>query len=262
MTIFNHEMKRSRKTLIIGSTIAGAMIFICMLLYPQMKDSMGNINEMFANMGDFTAAFGMDKINYGTAMGFYGVECGSMICIGGAMFGALLGINILAKEENNHTAEFLLANPISRCRVITEKLLSLFIQVLCFDLICVICALISFGVIGEAILWNNFWLFHLAQFVMHFEIACICFGISAFLKHGGVGVGIGIATLLYFLNIYVNISKNAEFLKYITPFHYSDASEIFYSGKIDGGLLGIGVIIAVVFVITAYIKYMRKDITA
>ncbi len=84
--------------------------------------------------------------------------------------------------------------------------------------------------------------------LMQFEIAGICFGISAFLRKSGLGIGIGIACLMYFLNIIANISEDARFLKYVTPFGYTE------------GYVIPGMIIMVIGIIAAYIKYTKKDI--
>lgn len=75
----------------------------------------------------------------------------------------------------------------------------------------------SFAFIGEELAIREFLLLHGAYTVLQLEIACICFGISAFIRRSGVGVGLGLAALLYFLNLFKNISSQAEFLKYITP---------------------------------------------
>ena len=108
----------------------------------------------------------------------------------------------------------------------------------------------------------KFILYHFAQTMMHLEIGFICFGISAFLRKNNVGLGIGIAILLYFLNIFANISEKAEFLKYITPFHYSDAAEIFPKEQIDMKSLFFGFAIGFLFLLIGFAKYLRKDIIA
>ena len=100
----------------------------------------------------------------------------------------------------------------------------------------------------------------LAQLIMHLETACICFCISAFMKKSNIGLGIGLAALLYFISLFVNISEKAEKLKYITPFQYADASRIFPSGRLDGLLIGIGCAIAAGCILTAFVKYCKKDI--
>jgi ABC-2 type transport system permease protein len=53
-------------------------------------------------------SFGMDKLNFGEFMGYFGIECGNVLGLGGALFAALAGISALAKEEKDRTAEFLL----------------------------------------------------------------------------------------------------------------------------------------------------------
>jgi len=260
MTIIKHELKQNIKTLLIWSIILGGLTFSFMLMFPSIKGQMGDMVKSYANMGSFSAAFGIDKINFATAMGFYGIEAGTMIAIGGAMFSAMLGSVALSKEESNHTAEFLLTHPISRVRVVAEKLISVILQVTIFNIICFCCAIISFAIIGEDIEIKNLILFHIAQLIMHLEIMCICFAISAFGRHANVGMGLGFAAILYFMNLFVNASSQAKSLKYVTPFQYSDAAEIFPSGHLDSLLVGIGVGIAIISICIAFFKYTRKDI--
>ena len=122
MTVIKHELKAGKNSLIIWAAIIAFMMGLCVLIYPQMGSQMTEISGMFANMGSFSAAFGMDKINFGEFSGFFAVECGNVLGLGGAFFAALLGISALSKEEKEHTAEFLLTHPISRTAVVFGKL--------------------------------------------------------------------------------------------------------------------------------------------
>lgn len=261
MVILNHELKMGRKMLIIWTLSIGFMVVLCILLYPQMSDQVSQVEDVYSNMGGFTEAFGMDKVSIATPMGFYGIECGNVLSIGCSFFVALLGANMLSKEEHSHTAEFLLTHPISRYRVIFEKLLAVVMQIIILNVVCMILGILSFYIIDEHILWKEFMLFHVAQFFMQMEIAFICFGISSFLKRSSVGIGIGIAVLMYFFNIISNISDKAEFLKYITPLRYADATQIISSGSIEGNLVLLGMLYAGIGVITAFLYYSKKDIS-
>ena len=60
MTIFMHEMKQNAKPLAVWCAIVGGMIFLCMILFTEMLGQMDSVNDLFSEMGDFTAAFGMD----------------------------------------------------------------------------------------------------------------------------------------------------------------------------------------------------------
>ena len=99
MTVYACDMKRNLRSLIIWSLAVGGMIMICILMFPGMKNETEKMGAMFSNMGSFTAAFGMDKLDFGQLMGFYGIECGNTLGIGGGMFAALAGISALANEE-------------------------------------------------------------------------------------------------------------------------------------------------------------------
>ena len=95
---------------------------------------------------------------------------------------------------------------------------------------------------------------------MQLELAAVYFGVSAFLRRGSAGVGLGIAAILYFTNLIANITESAAFLKDFTPFGYCDGAEIVSSGGLDLKRLAIGAVFFVVGVAAAYWKYTRKDI--
>ena len=88
MTIFKQEIKSQKVAIAIWSLSIGLLIAICVLMYPDMESQMGDVNEMFSSMGNFTAAFGMDELNFGSMMGFYAIEGGNVLGIGGALFAA------------------------------------------------------------------------------------------------------------------------------------------------------------------------------
>lgn len=231
------------------------------LRFPK-ESQMESVNDLFANMGSFTAAFGMDRLNFGTLMGFYGVECGNIVGIGGGLYAALVGIGALAKEEKEHTAEFLLTQPVSRSRVIYEKLMAVMSQVIIMNIAIVAISAISFLIIGEKLPLKEFTLLHTAYLLLQLEITAVCFGISAFIKDSGMGIGLGLAIVLYFLNIIKNISDKAAFLKYFTPFAYAEPAEIISEASLNGTLIAIGIACSALGIVAAFWKYSCKDISA
>ena len=194
MTLVKHELKQGKISFLIWTASIGFLLAICIFLFPEMKGQMDSVNDMFASMGSFTEAFGMDRLNFGTLIGFYAVECGNV-----------LGL-------------------------------------------------------GEEIPWKEISLMHLAYYLLQVELAGICFGISAFLRKGSAGVGLGIAAMMYFLNLIANIADVAEFLKYITPFGYCEGADIVANGRLDGAMVAIGVVMGIGGIVIAYLKYTKKDI--
>lgn len=260
MTLLKHELKQGFKTLAIWTASIGFLIAICLFLFPEMKGEMDNVSDMFASMGSFTAAFGMDRLNFGTLIGFYAVECGNILGLGGAFFASLIAVSALAKEEKERTAEFLLSHPVSRVSVISSKLAALVVQIVVMNVVIFALSAACIAIIGEEPAWKEICLLHLAYFLLQLELAGICFGLSAFLRRGSLGIGLGIAAMMYFLNIIANISEKAEFLKVITPFGYAEGADIVSNGSLDGKLVLIGMAFALIGVAAAYFWYSRKDI--
>lgn len=260
MRLLKHEMRQGLISLAIWTGSIAFLMVICIILFPEMKGQMEDVSDVFASMGSFTAAFGMDRLSFGTLTGFYAIECGNILGLGGAFYAALTGITALAKEEKEHTAEFLLAHPITRTGIVSAKLASVLLQITAMNVLILAISLVSILFIDEEIPWKELLLFHLAYYLLQIEIGGICFGISAFLRRGGLGIGLGLACLLYFLNLIANISESAEFLKYITPFGYADGADIVTEEALNGPMVAVGMCLAVIGIAAAYWKYNRKDI--
>ena len=139
MTIFRKELRSGGVSFLVWSAVIGGLMAVCVGMYPSFANSMGDVSDLFAGMGDFSAAFGLDKLQFGTILGFYGTECGNILGLGGAFYAALTAMGLLAGEEGNHTAEFLLTHPVSRLQTAAEKLAALTALVLGLNLICFAC---------------------------------------------------------------------------------------------------------------------------
>ena len=260
MTIIKHEMRQSRISLAVWTAAIALLFLTCIFMYPEMKGEMDGMSDMFASMGSFTEAFGMDQVNFGTLTGFYAIECGNILGLGGAFYAALCAVGALSKEEKEKTAEFLLTHPISRSRIVTDKLLAVLAQIVLLNAAVYALSVGSIACIGEAVPWKEVSLLHLAYLILQLELAGICFGMSACLRRGGLGAGLGLAAVMYFLNIIANLSELAEFLRYITPFAYADGADIVTNCSLNAGLVALGIAYGIIGVGLAYWKYCRKDI--
>ena len=65
---------------------------------------------------------------------------------------------------------------------------------------------------------------------------------------------------MYFLNLIANLSKQAKFLKYITPFGYAEGADILADGRLNTAYVLIGMALCAAGILTAFWQYRRKDI--
>lgn len=261
MTVFFHELRQGRISLAIWAAIISFMLGVCILIYPEMSSQMNEMSQMFSDMGSFSAAFGMDELNFGEFKGYFGIECGNVLGIGGAIFAALLGISALGKEESEGTAEFLLTHPISRLHIMLQKLAAIAVQVLILNLLVAAMTVASIALVGESMDTKLLFLLFLAYTLMQLEIACVTFSLSACIRKGGVAMGLGLSIGFYFCNIVSNLTEDAKFLKYLTPFGYTDSARIINETALQTKYVLCGIAIATVSCILACIYYRKKDIS-
>ena len=178
------------------------------------------------------------------------------------MFAAILGTGILSKEEAYHTSEFLHTFPVGRGKIVLEKYLALVSNILIFNLVCVAMYLLGFFIMGEDVNGKEMVLFHVAQFLMQVEIGTLCFLVSAFTKRNLLGAGLGIAIFMFAVDMMCRIIPAIENLKYITPFYYANAADIFTNGKLDGVMVGIGAGVTIAALVVASGWYKKKDLAA
>ncbi|MBQ1371923.1 MAG: ABC transporter permease subunit [Oscillospiraceae bacterium] len=238
----------------------GFLLVVCILIFPEMKDQMQGLTDAMSSMVALTTAFGMDRLNYGTLMGYYAIECGNILGLGGALYAALSAVSSLSREERERTAEFLLTHPISRRQIVGEKLLAVFLQITALNGLIYLLGLVSMVAIGENIIWKELNLLHLAYYLCQLTLGGICFGISAFLRRGSVGIGLGLAVLAYALNLIANITESAKLLKYFTPFGWCEGAEILENRYLDGAKLAVGAAMTLLGIGLAFWHYTRKDI--
>ena len=260
MAVFFHEIKMNMKNLLIWSVSIMVMGVLFMLIYPLMKDSLGDLGEQFSQMGGLSAAFGMDKLSIMTPMGYYGTQVGVLLVLGGGMYAALLGAGLLSKEESGHTAEFMFTAGYSRLWIVGEKVLAMVVLITVYEIICIVPIMLTFKLIGEPLEMNMFGLYQLAQYILHLETGFLCLALSAFMRKANVGLGIGLSLMLYFLDMMSRTVKDLSWLKYLTPYTYANAADVMVEKALDGTLMVIACGVMLVSVIIAFGWYRRKDL--
>lgn len=260
--LLKYEWKNGIKSLLIWALSVGGMGLFCILLFQSMEESMAGMAESYASMGTFSEVFGMDTLSIATIRGFFATEVGTIHALGSSMFAASIATVILSKEEDGHTAEFTYTLPVSRVKVIFVKFASVIVNLILFTAICTILYQIGFWVIGDSEMGKDFILFMLAQLLMNVEIASIGFLISSVSKKNKVGIGIAMAMVLYVYDLMARVIPDLENVKFLSPFSYGNAAEIF-SNTWDASLaLWFGIAITVVLTFLAGLIYNKRDLAS
>ena len=161
-----------------------------------------------------------------------------------------------------HTSELLHTLPVSRKYLYGWKYVALLWLIVAFNGICIVFDLAGFWCVGEDMLWKEYWMYHGMSLLMQVEIGSICFLLSAMNKQKQLGPALGLAVLLYLMELMVHIVPDLEFLEYITPYYYANAANLFSGGDIPWIPAGIGLAVCVLTVMAGKILYQQRDIAA
>lgn len=260
MTIFWNEIKRRKLPLIFLTLGLTAMLVLCIVLYPLMEEQMAAFEDMAQQMGSLGPAMGMDNTLFSSYLGYYGAECEGIMAMGGMIYAAYLGGTAISKEFKRKTGEFLFSHPITRGKVLRDKLLSCMFMLFLMNLVFCGTGIAVSLALGESFSLELLLLVHLALFIMQLEVLCITFGFSAALRNCGAGVGIAIGFCLYCLDMISALVEQAEFLKYITPFGYAHSSSIISDEGVDMLLIGLGIVYSAAALLLSGMLFRKREL--
>ena len=94
---------------------------------------------------------------------------------------------------------------------------------------------------------------------MQMEVGTICFFFSACVKKSLMGAGLGLTLLLFAADMMCRVVPAIEDVKYLTPFYYANAADIFAEGKMNGAMAAVGLCVTAACYAMAHWVYCRKD---
>ena len=176
----------------------------------------------------------------------------------------LLASNMLSKEENDKTIEFLLAKPVTRNTIIKAKTLCVLFYITLLNIVLLGTDYLAFQVFKKVdFSISSFLLIHLGGYLMQLTFAAIGLLISVFVVKSKAitPIVLGVVIGTFFISIVSGVSEKLSNLKYLTPFKYGNASDIIASGKIDTAYLIIMFFIIIVSVVLTFRFYNSKNIS-
>ena len=188
------------------------------------------------------------------------------IVISGSIYAGILGAKSLIKEETEGTIEFLYAQPASRGKIVTMKLLSSITLFYLFVFIMAVASITMSMVVKPAdleiiALAMDIKLMFSGLFLVGLVFMSIGFWVSVLIDNLRLAmpVSIGVFFVTYLLGIFSGMIDALEFLKYFSPFHYAVPSEILKKGFNTINLI-LALIVSVVSLTATYAVYRKKDL--
>lgn len=262
MNIFKREIKACRRSFIIWTVSLIFLIISGLSEYSAYSKTGGSLEEMLMSMPEsLQRLFGFGTLNYELGIHYYGALY-LYIALLVTFHSISLGMGIIAKEERDRTAEFLLTKPISRTRILNLKMLAALAMVIVYNLVNLSFTylmlayyakgqsyakdliLLSLGLLMMQLVFMSFGMLTAAIFGRKKKASAICSGVIL---------------TMFMLAIIVDMLPGTDPLKWITVFQYYDAKDIL-TGEFNILFVVISVVLILGSVTGTYCFYRRRDI--
>lgn len=265
MNIFLYELKSHRKTAIVWTCSLAAMSVLFLSLYNGMAEDAADFKDLLANYpATIREMLGINLDYITSILGFYTMIF-SFILVSGTIQAMNLGVSILSKESRERTADFLLVKPVSRASIISAKLLAAITTLLATDVIFLAISFATANIVKTEDFDNKFFLLiNLTMLFVQFIFFAIGLLVSVFFNKikNVLPISLGFVFGFYIVGALLAVGKDADTIRFISPFKYYDITYIMKHAGYETPYLLLGAAIVAVCIAASYFIYMKKDIHA
>ena len=263
--LFTHELRSNRRQAIAWTVIVAALVVLNSLLLPSIAESGDTFATMLEAYPDgLLKALNMeDAAMSATPLGFHVTQSGMVITILGGIFAASLGANLLLKEERDGTAEFLLAQPLSRLQVWAGKTAAAFVYVVAFNAVTfAVSAAAITGFSPDPVDVDVLFTYNVYVLLLTVLLASLGLLLSAVVRRGRSMTGVAVAIALggFFVDAISKITEKARPIGYLSPYRFLDVSVLDPDYALTVGRLAYFLLGTAVLLIASVLWYRRKDI--
>lgn len=258
--MIKRELRVNLKSFLIWSLAVYGLLILVFCIYPTISHKM-EIDKLLTIFPDeILKVFNFDVVSLSTVFGWYASEGFMIVVLIGALFAVMLGSNILLKEENDKTINFLYAMPVSRTKILISKLLAGGFYIICFDLLIMVVTGIGFA-LSDVLVVNKWLLLTLTPILVHLFLFVLAVLMACFMKKTSQAMGLmlGITLAFYMVSVIAQMDVSFNFLSFFTPFGYIDVTEIVKNGVINWSY---GIILVIGLIVTALLfkRYNDKEL--
>ena len=263
MNIFLHELKIKRDSIIVWSISISALLSLFAMAFSAVAEEMDMLNNMLANYPpELLAAFGWDQMDLGTVLGFFAFDF-SFIQIMISIQAANYGYSLISIEERELTADFLLAKPIPRYKILTSKLFAAIGALwITFAVMC-ISSLIAVHTFAQGRSYDVGILAKILISALFLQLFFLTVGLAVSLMmkkvSSVISVSLGTVFGMYVLAAF-GAGMGEDTVDYLTPFKHFEATQIVETGQYDLPKVAISIVVIVAATVASYVLYQRRNI--
>lgn len=262
--MFKREMKVNFKSFLIWLLILIALFLVVFVMYPSIIN--GENAQMMEEMmklfpEEILKAFNMDISSIDSAFGWLKSEGFVFVLLIIGCYSGILGSNILLKEENDKTIEYLNSLPIKRNNIVFSKVITGLIYIALMVILIGIFNYVGL-VLSDDFDKDQYILLSITPIFPSFVIYFICMFLSTFTNKTKkmFGLSLGIVLISYMLQMLSTMANETEFLKYLSVFSLADIRNVILDKAINPLMIFLSLILSIVFLISTIVHFNKKEL--
>lgn len=264
LSLTRKTLRDHRKSILGWGLGVAALTMLQLAMYPSVHAQGASMRQLLATFPNALKAMFNIQGDYTSGPGYLAVETFSLLVplmlIG---LGIGLGAGAIAGEEERGTLDLLMANPVSRIRVLVAKALGSLAALAATAALVFVTILVMATALGMGIgTWRL-----AAATATTLVLGCVCgaialLGGAATGRRGvAIGIGAGFAVLSYFVDSLAGITKALEPWRVASVFHQASPA-----GALRGDLGAAGVTVTLAVAVAACVAaaylFNRRDLAA
>ena len=262
--MLKREFKINLKSFIIWFAVLAGMYLMVYLMYPYIinDETIKSMDQMMKVMPpEMLKAFNMDMASISTAYGWLKTEGFVYVLLILGIYSSILGGTIVLKEESDKTIEYLGTLPVTRSKIMTNKILvgisyiiAMTLSFFAFNYICL--------TISGDFAHKEFILLSLTPLFVSLPLFAINLFISMFLRktRSTIGISLGMVFFFYILNVLSELSSKVEAIKYFSIYTLADVRNVITNVRINPMCIYISLGITLLFIGFSYMIYDKKEL--
>lgn len=260
---FLKTLRDARRAIGWWSIGLAAMAALMIAVYPSVRDN-PDLNKMVDDYPDaFKAFLGIgENVDYTSAVGYLNSELFSFMVPLLLLIAAIgAGARATAGEEESGTLDLLLANPLSRRRLLLEKVGALAVEIALLALVLFAALAIGAEVVGMDVAPADLAAACCAAALLAFAFGAVALFLGATLGRRGAAVGgaAALAVAAYLLNSLAALVDALEPLRGASPFYHYTANDALSAG-LAFDHIGFLSLLASAAVVAALVAFERRDL--
>jgi len=264
MNIFIHEFKSYLKSVLIWSFSIFMIILVYLSAFYSIADDLSLVNDLLASFPEeLLIAFGMTEMNFSSILGMFGlVFLFCQICL--AIQASNYGISLVSIEEREFTADFLLAKPVGRGKIMTTKLLAAIAALTITNLSVWVSSFLIINYLNDGPAIDNKLLVVLLASIIVFQLFFLTVGmlISLLMKRvrSVTPLSMALAFGMYVVSAFGGMLGD-DTIDVISPFKHFEPNAIITNGSYDP-LAMISVVVILIAIPASYLLYQKRNIAS